>query len=85
MNPLKTKVSLVLNGNFLIYAMEAWQKKTGYGIRSDVEEALARFKKVMGHKINSKNTKAQINEIGIAILALNRMNRFTAPKAQKSC
>ena len=64
---------------------ESWQKKTGYGMRSNVEAAFARFKKVMGNKINSKNTKAQINEIGIAILTLNRMNSFTAPKAQKSC
>ena len=64
---------------------EGWQKKTEYVVRSNVEEALARFKKVMGNKINSNNTKAQINEIGIAILALNKMNSFTAPKAQKSC
>ena len=34
---------------------------------------------------NSKNTEAQINEIGIAILTLNRMNSFSASKAQKSC
>ena len=64
---------------------EGWQKKTGYGMRSNVEAAFARFKKVIGNKINSKNTEAQINEIGIAILALNKMNSFSAPKAQKSC
>ena len=55
---------------------EGWPKTTGYTMRSNVEEACARCKKVIGNKINSKNTEAQINEIGIAILALNRMNSF---------
>ena len=64
---------------------EGWQKKTGYTMRSNVEAAFARFKKVIGNKINSKNIEAHINEIGIAILALNKMNSVTAAKAQKSC
>ena len=53
--------------------------------QSHVEATFARFKKVIGNKINSKDIDAQINEIGIAILALNKMKSFRAPKAQKSC
>jgi hypothetical protein len=45
----------------------AWQKQSGYTIRSRVENTIGRFKQVLGETLRSKNEDNQVTEVAIAV------------------
>ena len=57
----------------------AWQKKTGYGRRSLVENAIGRYKQTIGPKLRARSCDGQQGEAAIAIQTLNRMIRTAKP------
>ena len=60
---------------------QKWQKDTGYGRRSGVENAIYRYKTIIGRTLRSKNTANQNTEIKIGVNILNRMKALGMPKA----
>ncbi len=61
---------------------QKWQKDTGYGRRSGVENAIYRYKTIIGRTLRSKNTANQNTEVKIGVNILNRMKSLGMPKAR---
>ena len=61
----------------------AWQRKTGYNLRSHVELAMQRYKRVFGNLMKARALPQQKTEAGISASALNRMNPLGMPISVK--
>lgn len=61
---------------------QKWQKDTRYGRRSGVENAIYRYKTIIGRTLRSKNTANQNTEVKIGVNILNRMKALDMPKAR---
>ena len=57
----------------------AWQKATGYGRRSLAENAVGRYKGIIGPKLRARLLPAQQGEVAVAAEVLNRMIRVAKP------
>jgi len=66
------------------HGRSAWQKQSGYTIRSRVENAIGRFKQVLGEALRSQTDENQTTEIDIAIHVLNRMLAFGRPHSVRT-
>jgi hypothetical protein len=51
----------------------AWQHKTGYNLRSYVELAMQRFKRIFGNSMKARSLTQQKAEAMMSASALNRM------------
>jgi Transposase DDE domain len=61
----------------------AWQRKTGYNLRSHVELAMQRYKRIIGHIMKARALPQQETEAGISASALNRMTNLGMPVSVK--
>ena len=61
----------------------AWQKKTNYGLRSYVELAIQRYKRIFGNTLKARALLQQKTEAWIAASALNRMTNLGMPVSVK--
>ena len=52
-----------------------WQKVTGYDRDNQAKMAMARYKHLIGPKLQGQSLPAQEGEVAIAITVLNTMNR----------
>jgi len=50
-----------------------WQKASGYNMRSKVEAAISRYKRVIGDILKSRDDDRRVTEVAIAVKSLNRM------------
>ena len=56
-----------------------WQKTSGYNRRSKVEAAIARYKRVIGDALRSREDARRPCEVKIAVKVLNRMLELGRP------
>ena len=61
------------------YGRSSWQKRSGYMIRSRIENSIGRFKQVLGDTLKSKTDENQASEIDVAMHVLNRMLSLGRP------
>ena len=61
----------------------AWQKQNNYGLRSHVELAILRYKKIIGPDMKARELPQQKTEGAIAVRALNRMTSLGMPTSVK--
>ena len=57
----------------------AWQKASGYNIRSRVEAAVGRYKQVIGDGLRFRKDARRATEVAVAVRALNRMSELGRP------
>jgi hypothetical protein len=57
----------------------AWQKQSGYTLRSRVEVAIGRYKQIIGPELRARSLPTQKTEVAIAVKVLNRMARTGMP------
>ena len=55
-----------------------WQKASGYNMRSKVEAAISRYKRVIGDILKSRDDGRHVTEVAIAVKSLNRMRDLGA-------
>ena len=58
-----------------------WQQKTNYGLRSHVELAMQRYKRIIGNTLKARNVPQQITEAQASVRLLNRMTQLGMPKS----
>ena len=51
----------------------AWQRMTGYGRRNAAENAVGRYKHLIGSKLRARNAVTQAGEVALGVKVLNRM------------
>ena len=56
-----------------------WQRETGYNLRSYVELAMQRYKRIFGNTMKARSLPRQKVEAGISASALNRMTNLGIP------
>lgn len=56
-----------------------WQKETGYGLRSYVELAIQRYKRIIGNKLKARILPRQKTEAQVSVRVLNRMTQLGMP------
>lgn len=61
----------------------AWQKETGYNLRSLVETTMFRYKRIIGGQFRSRNFESQKTEAKIGVLILNKMTNIGMPRSVK--
>src|SRR5450759_4084384 len=61
----------------------AWQQKTGYNLRSHVELAMQRYKRIFGNTMKARALPQQKTEAWISASALNRMTNLGMPVSVK--
>jgi hypothetical protein len=61
----------------------AWQRKTGYNLRSYVELAMQRYKRIFGNTMKARVLPQQKTEAWISASALNRMTSLGMPVSVK--
>jgi hypothetical protein len=61
----------------------AWQRKTGYNLRSHVELAMQRYKRIFGNLMKARALPQQKTEAWISASALNRMTNLGMPVSVK--
>jgi hypothetical protein len=61
----------------------AWQKKTGYNLRSHVELAMQRYKRIFGNTMKARALPQQKTEAWISASALNIMTNLGMPVSVK--
>ena len=61
----------------------AWQRKTGYNLRSQVELAMQRYKHIFGNLMKARARPEQKTEAGISASVLNRMTNLGMPVSVK--
>jgi hypothetical protein len=61
----------------------AWQRKTGYNLRSYVELAMQRYKRIFGNTMKARVLPQQKTEAWISASALNRMTNLGMPVSVK--
>jgi hypothetical protein len=57
----------------------AWQKASGYNVRSRVEAAVGRYKQVIGDGLHFRKDERRATEVAVAVRALNRMLELGRP------
>jgi hypothetical protein len=57
----------------------AWQKASGYTVRTRAEAAIGRFKPVIGDGLRSRTDDRRATEMDIAVHALNCMSELGRP------
>jgi hypothetical protein len=60
-----------------------WQRETGYNLRSYVELAMQRYKRIFGNAMKARALPRQKTEAGISASALNRMTNLGMPVSVK--
>lgn len=60
-----------------------WQRETGYNLRSYVELAMQRYKRIFGNTMKARTLPRQKTEAGISASALNRMTNLGMPISVK--
>jgi len=50
-----------------------WQKSSDYNVRTKVEAAIGRYKRVIGDALRSRTDETEATEVAIAAAAMNRM------------
>lgn len=63
---------------------QRWQKETGYNRRSKVENAMYRYKTIIGRKMSARTIETQKTESKIAVFVLNTMTALGMPVATKT-
>jgi hypothetical protein len=53
-----------------------WQKASGYNVRSRVEAAVGRYKKVIGDGLRFRKDERRATEVAVAVHVLNRMTQL---------
>ncbi len=61
------------------HGRKTWQVTSGYRWRALVEADISRFKRVVGGSLRSRTDRRRTTEVGIAIVALNRMLELGRP------
>jgi hypothetical protein len=59
--------------------IDAWKKESGYHVRSPVETAMFRFKKISGSEMRSRKMQNQIVESLIRCCIVNRFTELGMP------
>ena len=62
-----------------------WRRRSGYYLQSHVENAICRFKKIIGGRLKSKHDDAQKREALIGCAILNRTLEIGRPVSYKIC
>jgi hypothetical protein len=57
----------------------AWQKASGYNVRSKVEASIGRYKRVIGDALRSRTDQTEATEVAIAAATMNRMLALGRP------
>jgi hypothetical protein len=57
----------------------AWQRKTGYNLRSYVEIAMQRYKRIFGNTLKARALPQQETKAWISASTLNRMTNLGMP------
>jgi hypothetical protein len=60
-----------------------WQRETSYNLRSYVELAMQRYKRIFGNAMKARALPRQETEAGICASALNRMTNLGMPVSVK--
>ena len=60
----------------------AWKKQAGYHQQAGVENTIYRYKTIIGGRLRSRNTAAQVTEVKLAVNVLNRMLELEAPRSE---
>jgi hypothetical protein len=60
-----------------------WQQKTNDGLRSHVELAILRYKRIIGNTLKARNLPQQITEAQASVRLLNRMTQRGYAKISK--
>ena len=81
----KPEDSMLRNDNIRILEQgrHHWQKETNYGRRAKVENAMYRYKIIIGNKLKSRSIENQKIESKIAVNILNKMTNLGMPCSQK--
>jgi hypothetical protein len=58
-----------------------WQQKTNDGLRSHVELAILRYKRIIGNTLKARNLPQQITQAQASVRLLNRMTQRGMPKS----
>jgi len=61
----------------------AWQRKTGYNLRSHVELAMQRYKRIFGNRMKARELPQQKTEAWISVTLLNHMTSLGMPVSVK--
>ena len=59
-----------------------WKKNAGYHQQSRVENAIYRYKTIIGGALKSRNTAGQATEVTFAVNILNRLLELGAPRSE---
>jgi len=59
----------------------AWQKASGYNWHAPADADINRYKWVIGDTLRSRTDARRASEVGIAVLALNRMLELGRPES----
>jgi len=59
-----------------------WKKHAGYHQQARAENALYRYKRIIGGRLRSRSDATQATEVGLAINVLNRRLEFGASRAE---
>ena len=62
-----------------------WQRATGYGRRNLAENAIGRYKHLIGPKLRARTDAGQQGEVALAVHVLNRMIREAKPLTIRRC
>ncbi len=57
----------------------AWQRRSGYNVRTRVEATMGRWKQVIGDELRAHADERRATEVKIAVHALNRMLELGHP------
>ena len=60
-----------------------WQRETDYNLRSYVELAMQRYKRIFGNAMKARALPRQKTQAGISASALNRMTNLGMPVSVK--
>jgi len=66
-------------GGIAEHGRAAWQKASGYAIRTRVEAAIGRLKEVIGDRLRSRTDQRRATEVDVAVHALNRVPELGHP------
>ena len=59
-----------------------WKKNTGYHQQARAENAIYRYKRIIGGELKSRTTAGQGTEASIAVNILNRMLELGPPRSE---
>jgi IS5 family transposase len=60
---------------------EVWEYASGYSKRNIVENAMFRYKQIIGSKLHSRSMKNQFKEIALAVNIINKMTGLGMPNS----